>query len=394
MLLNGLSQDILNLLNTFWFIFSHGGWAVFVLLAIYLFYLLYLDEIRTQYKKTIPWVFLEVRPPKVNAQSFYSMEQVFMQLHTLFDNWSFSEKYLEGRVIFWMSMEIISLGGKISYILKVPAKQRSLVESALYANFPSIEITEVEDYLANFDYDPENPAYDIFAAELGLTKDQAFPIRTYKEFQGLKGPEVSDIVVDPLSPLIEAFTKISPHEFYGLQFLICPVMEGSWAEKANEVIKKLKADLEYQNIDEVTRQRISSIQTKLGRPGFEVKMRLMHMGTVDTFTNVKKLLLSPLKIFSTEISNGFKPSFGHKVDYRISQTLEAPYIDYEVKKRKKLLFNGFKNRSMWAGGPYFILNTEELATLFHFPVSAETIHPAVESMQMKQIQPPANLPIE
>ncbi|MDQ3018856.1 MAG: hypothetical protein M3Q64_03230, partial [bacterium] len=94
--------------------------------------------------------------------------------------------------------------------------------------------------------------------------------------------------------------------------------------------------------------------------------------------------------------NAFKPGFAPKVDYRISPTLEAPYINYFVRQRKIDLFKGYKNRDTWLGTAMYVLNTEELATIYHFPVTSTTNipSPAIETTDMKKVQPPSNLPIE
>ncbi len=405
---NGLFPDILNVAKIVWFLFIHGGWVVFVLLTIYFLYKLYLDEIQTQYVQSIEWTILEIKPPKDNPTSFYNAEQVFIQLHQLFDNFTFQEKYLEGKVVFTISFEIISLGGKISYLVRVPTKQVDLIEAALYANYPSIELTEVNDYLENFDYDPESDKYDLFGAEFIPVKSQAFPIRTYREFESLKGPELSEIVVDPLSPLLETFTKISDQEFYGVQFILQPVMDGSWKEDAEAEVekvlgektvvnsegKKSKVKNDMMGVDEIVKQQVTSIKNKLNRPGFSTKIRLLHLGTKEQFNkNAKKLVLSPFKVFAATNFNGFRPAFGPKKDYKISPTLEGAYINRWVKNRKKHLFEGYKARSNGIGERTFVLNTEELATLYHFPITTAALAKPIESLDVKKIQPPANLPI-
>ena len=56
---------------------------------------------------------------------------------------------------------------------------------------------------------------------------------------------------------------------------------------------------------------------------------------------------------------------------------------------------GYKNRSVYIGSPKFLLSTEEIATLFHFPIYSET-NPApagVTSVLSKKVQPPSDLPI-
>lgn len=405
----GLFPDIIYILKIVWFLFSHGGWVLFVLLTIYFLFNLYMNEIQTQNLKSIEWVLLEIKPPKDNPTSFYNAEQVFIQLHQLFDNWTFQEKYLEGKTVFTVSFEIISLGGKISYLIRAPKKQRDLVEAALYANYPNTEITEVKDYLENFHYDPEDGRYDLFGAEFIPVKNQAFPIRTYREFESLKGPELSEIVVDPLSPLLETFTKLSSQEFYGIQVIIQPVMDNSWKEEAEKEVekvlgektvvsndgKKSKVKNDMMGVDEIVKQQVTAIKNKLNRPGFKTKIRLLHLGTAEQFNkNAKKLVLSPFRVFAAGNFNSFKPAFGPKKDYRISPTLEAAYINYWVKNRKKDLFEGYKNRSNWVGEKTFILNTEELATIYHFPITTAATAQPIESLDVKKIQPPANLPIE
>lgn len=405
---NGLFPDAINLLSTIWFLFSHGGWVVFVILLIYVLYYLYINEIQNQYLSTIEWTLLEIKPPKENPTSFYNAEQVFIQLHQLFDNFTFQEKYLEGKVVFTIAFEIVSLGGRISYLVRVPTKQRDLLEAALYANYPSIELTEVKDYLDNFHYDPEDNRYDLFGAEFILTKNQAYPIRTYREFESLHGPELSEIVVDPLSPLLETFAKISDQEFYGVQFILQPVMDASWEPDAQAEVdkilgektvvsadgKKSKVKNDMMGVDEVVKQQIISIKSKLNRPAFKTKIRLLHLGTKEQFNkNAKKLLLSPFRVFAAPNFNSLKPSYGPKKDYRISPTLEGAYIDWWVKRRKKELFEAYKGRSGYMGGPTFVLNTEELATLYHFPITTSAASQPIESLDVKKIQPPANLPI-
>lgn len=390
----GALTQITTILNTVWYIFSHGGWVIFVLLLIYILFKVYLNEIQTNYVKSIDWTFLEIKPPKENIASFHNAEQIFIQLHQLFDFWNFQEKYLEGRVVFSLSLEIVSLGGKISFILKIPTKQRELIEAAFYANYPNIEISEVADYLSNFDYNPDNEKYEMFGGEFILIEKNAIPIRTYREFISLKAPDASEKVVDPLGPLFEVFSRLGPNEFYAMQTIIQPVADGSWKAEAEALVTELQGEKDFQQIDDITKLKIAAIKAKLGKPGFKTKIRILHMGGKEFFnTDAKKLILSPMKVFGSSNFNSFKIAFAPKLNYKISPTLEAPYINYWVRQRKINIFKAFKDRSTWIGEPSYILNAEELATLFHFPITADVTIPAVETVDIKKIQPPADLPI-
>jgi hypothetical protein len=390
----GFSGDFYNILSVIWYILSHGGWVLFVILAVYFLIRLYMNEIRDAYIKNLKWVYLEIKPPKENLSSFYNAEQIFIQLHQLYDNWTPQEKYIEGRLIYWISLEIVSLGGNISYVIKIPEKLRDLIEAAFYANYPNIEMNEIEDYLSHFEYDPDSGKYDLFGAEMILAEPQAFPIRTYREFVSLKGPDASEKVVDPLHPLLEVFTRLSPKEFYAVQILVRPVADGAWDKEAAEIVEKLSEGKSFQEIDDITKLRIAAVKAKVGKPGYDTKVRILHMGTTDVFnTDAKKLVLSPFRIFSSANFNSFRMAFAPKLNYRLSPTLEAPYINYWVRQRKLALFRAFKDRNTWIGEKMYILNTEELATIFHFPVTADQTVPSLETVEMKKVQPPGNLPI-
>lgn len=120
----GLFPNVLDILKIVWFLFIHGGWVLFLITLIYVVRVAYVEDIQDQYLSSIQYTYYEIKPPKENISSFYNAEQIFIQLHTFYDNFTFQEKYIEGRLIFRFALEIVSLGGKISYILRVPTKQR------------------------------------------------------------------------------------------------------------------------------------------------------------------------------------------------------------------------------------------------------------------------------
>lgn len=382
------------IVSTIWYLFSHGGWVIFVILVVYILFQIYLNEIQDNYKNSLEWTTYEIKPPKENISSFYNAEQIFLQLHQLYDNFTLQERLIEGKIVFWLSLEIVSLGGKISFVIRIPTKQKELVEASFYANYPHIEMNEIQDYLSHFDYNPDNEKYELFGGEMVLTQPEVIPIRTYREFISLKGPDASEKVVDPLSPLLEVFTRLDPNEFYAMQIVIRPVGDDSWRKEAEQAVKDLQGDTEWMQIDDITKLRIASVKSKLGKPGFKTKIRLLHMGNKDFFnSDAKKLLLSPFKVFNSANYNSFKLAFGPKKDYKISPTLEAPFIKYWVRQRKIDIFKAFKGRSTWIGEPMYILNAEELATIFHFPITADQVNASVETVDTKKIQPPSNLPI-
>jgi len=96
-----------------------------------------------------------------------------------------------------------------------------------------------------------------------------------------------------------------------------------------------------------------------------------------------------MKQYSTQNMNGFK-SKSTSVDYFFKKTRES------IKKRRML--RAYQQRSYFYipyrhnRRQFFVLNSEALATIFHFPGRvAET--PTLSRIEAKRGEPPVNLPI-
>ncbi len=422
--LDGLSEVVQSVPSILWWFFGHGGWIIFVVLTVWVLFQQYMDEIRKQFISGQEWVFLSIRVPKTNELSTLAVEQVFAQMHALLGGSTFAQKYVEGQVPLWYSFEIVSLGGKISFVIRAPKKSQDLVEAAFYAQYPEAEVTEVSDYLENFSFDPETAPVDVWGTELVEAMDQALPIKTYRDFEH---PTAKDKIVDPLRPLFEAMAKISPHELFAYQLVALPVADSEWKpkgeSKATELIEGPKAapkpfslwgllkglvipakppaaksDRNFSVMTDVDKERVNRVLNKVGKVGYACKIRLLYAAPKDKFEKSKaSLFIGAFKTLSSANTNGFKPNgeVTPKLDYKLSESLEKPYIDFVVAKRKAGLVKNFKGRSGGGGAKPYVLNIEELATMYHLPlVSLETVSsPNVDTVASKKSQPPANLPI-
>ncbi len=429
-----LLPSIVESFSTLWYLFSHGGWVLAVILVIYLLYQQYLNEIVDQFKSSQEWVFLHIRAPKENLVSTMAVEQIFAQLHAVHAGLTFPEQYIEGRVQLWFSLEIISLGGKISFIIRAPKATRDLVESAFYAQYPGAEISEVSDYLENIEFDPETSDFDLWGIEYKMLEDQALPIKTYRDFEHTAAEEA---VTDPLGALFEALSKAQPWEFFGVQIIIQPVDDPSWKKPGDKLVKKLTGEpvvkefswIEFllkpltafaefsfkpksssptpekkdrnnlMTMTELEKERVTGIQRKISKPGYNSKIRHLYMAPKGKVDAVKKaLLVGFMRSLGSAWTNGYKPdtrfTWTSGPKYKISETLEKSYINYISMKRKKSFFDAYKNRSTYAGAAQQVLNTEELATLYHLPLSINTAASAmVDKTDSKKSQPPVNLPV-
>lgn len=418
-----------------WFVFTHGGWIAFVGVIVYILFKLYYFEIIGQFLASQKWVYLSIKVPRENLTSTLAVEQIFIQLHALFSSLTFTNKYVEGKIMLWYSLEIVSLGGKVSFIIRAPKDNTELIEAAVYSQYPNAEIMEVNDYMENIEYDSESSDFDIWGCEFVLAGDQAIPIKTYKEFEH---PTAEQKIIDPLAPLFESLSKMQPWEFYGVQILIQPAEDGEWKKTSEAKAKDLLgekqpktitlkdrllapfdafADINFGsilsttikpdnpndqknnllNMTEIERERVTAIQRKTSKPGYYTKVRHLYIAPKDKYDPAKKALtIGAMRTLGSGVLNGFKPDTKKTwtdPKYKISPTLEKSYIEYLKKDRKKYFFEGYKTRSVFIGNPMLVLNAEEIATIFHLPLSLNPSQAPLSVVEGKKAQPPVDLPI-
>ena len=128
----------------------------------------------------------------------------------------------------------------------------------------------------------------------------------------------------------------------------------------------------------------------LGKPGFDSSVRAVYVARKEHFDRSRTGgIRDRLNPFSTQDLNGFR-SHGLFPDY--------PWEDFNdifLNRRKRRLFDGYARRSFFYPPyklPKYVLNTEELATIFHFP-GGVTETPTFGRIGSRKGEPPANLPI-
>ncbi len=424
-------------------LFSYYGWLLVIIGFIMMFWREYVEEIQGQFVARTEWVFLKILVPKENKASTLAVESIFAQMHALHRSLTIGEKYIEGKFQLWYSLEIVSLGGNVSFVVRTPKRSQHLVESAFYSQYPTAEIHEVADYMENFNIDvyKNDSEYDFFGTEWKMSQDSVIPMKTYKDFEH---PSAEEKIVDPLANVIETMERVKPHEFMALQILIQPIQNDEWEDRAKLKIKELTgeeiphkasfiglllapfewfASLNKQKIlgaghvedphgnkprnnwlsmSEGEKERVGLIEKKANKPCYNTKIRLLYIAPKDEYDKGRRFeLIGALRHFSpgggAGIHNTLKTDqrIWTKVDPYFSQGLEGPVLERIIRYRKHWFMKGYKKRSVYIGAPKFLLSTEEVATLFHFPITAEGgIAPAqVQSVASKTSRPPANLPV-
>ncbi len=389
---------------------------------------------------------LEIRLPKEITKSPAAMEIFFSHLMQGGAG-NYSEAFLDGKTRPWFSCEIVSTGGYVRFFVWCSeAKFRNIVEAQLYAQYPNLEIFEADDYTKDFYFDMDK--YQMSAVQYALTKKDAFPIKTYIDY-GLDEDQKEEYKIDPITSVLEYLGSLKAGENAWIQILLQKHEPESWfhgeltsdvdPKKANifqrasisifgksknlkdevaEEIKKIKEstlpkpekgddkNVRFPNPTKGNLEIIAALERSASKTPFDCMIRSIYIAEKESFTPINiGGLIGGLKQFGSNNLNGFKPGAGADITnfqkdlLRIFPFLKKHY-DKKITRWKRGFLYAYKLRSYFQW-PYknfrkckpFILTTEELATVFHFPSGMVSQTPTLKRVGSKKSEAPSNLPI-
>ena len=406
-------------------LFAIVGWTVLALIFFYMGALLWLDVRQDKYTSSWEWVVLAVDVPPDTIQSPKAVEQIFAHFSGALFEPNFGQKYWEGVKQRWFSLEIISLEGYIQFLIYTEATHRDLVEAAIYAQYPMAEITEVEDYVGAIPSKYPNETHEMFGLEFGLAAADPYPIRTYEEFE--HSVSIDSTFNDPMAAILENFTRIGTGENLWFQIIIEPI-SGNWKAKGIDLIKKIIENKKHTSeqfflfkiinvlFDELikavrppseegpekkkeeapgklsdltpgVRDTVAAIEDKISKIGFKTKCRVLYAAPKEIFNPSRCLdgFVGSLNQFDYAGRNAIVPV--------AATTAYYAFKNYRILEIKKKFVKAFKKRKIKIGKNPYILNIEELATLWHFPLPLVKT-PLLQKTASKRAEPPINLPIE
>lgn len=277
-------------------------------------------------RKNINKVFFEVRLPQNNENEISAAEQMFAGLIGISKKLTGMKKYFDAKAS--VSFEVVAFKDNIRFFVVCSSKIAGLVDRQINGTYPTAEILQSKEY--NLFPDDSKVAY----AALKLDKEARVPVRTYE-----------DLPVDTLSTLLDAFSKLQHGEAAAFQVVVTP--SGSeWRNDAKKYIKHVQennADPEKKKID-INDDTIGMIDEKASKPGFYTDVRLIAISDLEASADSHLAnMMSAIDHYNREGGNRFK-----KVDKKKLKTIVKDFV-YRIPRET------------------MILNTAELATLYHFP---------------------------
>lgn len=357
---------------------------------------------QAEFIKNFQWITLEIKLPREITKSPVAMEAVLEAFQQGGGVGTWWDKYRKGNLLNWFSLEIASFGGDIHFFIRTHKKFKNIIESYIYAQYPGIEIIEVEDYTDSVRFDPD--IHTLFGSHFVLGKEDYLPIKTYIDY-GLDKDPKEEYKTDPMTPMLEFMGSLKGTQQVWYQILIRSDKNIKWKDEAKEKVaemmmrkpkegKEEDAKLFTENkLTQGEKDTIRAIERSTTKNGFEVFIQAIYMAEKADEDGTKVTsFLGMLKPFGSPAFNSFNPqddtsfmypwqdkkdgrklkALKHKAFKRYVLRSFGEYwgvvntfsLSYEINSRiDKLLKHGYKYNKAKDPKGSFVLNTEELATL-------------------------------
>jgi len=294
---------------------------------------------RDRERRSLEYVLLHVALPRDNEIKIDAAEQMFSSLHSIHHGGFMSFLKPQEHI----SFEIVAKREEIRFYIAAPRRLVDLVEKQVHGAYPGADIKTVEEYNI-FSKDGK-----VSFAALCLKYQDYFPIRIFR-----------DLPTDALSSITSNLAKMQEGEGAAIQLLIQPA-DGKWSKLGRSFISKTKKDeANPEKASFKTDPRtLEAIEQKTGKVGFNAVIRLVISSTSKEMADAHlENLLSSFEQFSSNLNHfskvktPLKRMFVTDFVYRYFPIINLPF---------------FKQ--------YSVMNSDELATVYHFPnKTIETPH--------------------
>ncbi len=408
-------------------ILRRGGWIPIVVMLFLGAAHIWLDHRQALFAHKQKYVLLAIDIPPENEQTPRAVENMMVALAGAHGSIDWYERWWKGEWQEGFSLELVSIEGYVQFLIRTNVNFRDLTEAAVFAQYPNAEITEVSDYCDDAPKTFPHDEYEMFGAEYKLHKKNCYPIRIYKNFEHT----LSGTFADPMASMIEVMSNLARGEQLWYQIIIRPV-DDTWQDEGIEEVKKLvgapeekKVTLidkalaipaeivsliteaffpEFASTEEKHEQSkprsemlfltsgekstVEAIEGKISKIGFSCKIRFIYFAKKEVYLKSRGAagFIGAIKQFNTLDLNNFRPE---------KKSWTKTY--YFLKKqrmwaRQRLMMNAYRSRSYSYGVAPYVLNVEELATIWHFPAK-EVTTPMLKTAAGRKAEAPVDLPV-
>lgn len=283
------------------------------------------------------------------------------------------------------SFEIIGLKGFVHLYAAVPADMLDVLKQAITSAYPSARLEVVNEHNIFSEVGGIN---GVVGGEFNLKESFAYPIATYQ-----------DLKRDAFQSILNALSALEADDGAAIQIMFRPA-DGAWRKQANaHASKKRKGEDKSVNASLLARQMVTAlvkppetkeegaskkelssleqsivdaIDDKTRYAGFEVTIRVVASSNISQRAQaIINNIVASFSLFDSPGRNGFK---------------------YEPAKDNLKLVSDYVLRSFPRRKKRNVMNSVELATLFHFPDQRNIPTSQLSRQESKQVDGPRNMP--
>jgi hypothetical protein len=296
-----------------------------------------------------------------------------------------------------LSFEIIAHDGYVRYYVVVPVVLLETIKQAVIAAYPASRLEEVEEINL---FNANGKITGTVGGEFTLKKEYSFPIATYQESKR-----------DAARALLNAMSSVNRDDGIGIQILIRPADDG-WQKKLQQRIKMITEgrkgassgklggggmDFGYfaqilealwkppssgdnkpkdtagattdKQLSGADKEKIDAMDEKMRYAGYETLVRvIVSSPTAVRSQALLSNIVAAFSLFDSPTKNGFKFTPAQNIE-NFATSYIFRFFPAEIKQN--------------------ILNTIELATIFHLPDQTNLPSSAVERQGFKQVDGPS-----
>ncbi len=285
-----------------------------------------------------------------------------------------------------ISFEIVAHEGLVHYYAVVPFVLVDVVKQAVAAAYPTARLEEVEE--RNI-FSSEGRMSGTIGGEFTLKKDFIYPIATYQETKR-----------DAARAMLNAFSTATREDGLAVQFLMRPAQEG-WTKASVDAVEKMKKEKgikgplgvkgasgllealwkppesvdqmkpEDRQLTALEQSAVEAIEEKTRHSGYEVLIRVVvSSNTAARSQGLLKNIVAAFSLFDSPSYNGFLFTPTKNVDELVTAYIFR-FFPQSISKN--------------------VLNTVELATLFHLPDQSSIPTSQVKRQMSKQVDGPTQV---
>lgn len=353
---------------------------------------LWLTLVRSYYVAHVPYVILELKPGEHTPKSPRPMEAIFYALYHRV-SLTVQDELLTGAIRMPWSFELASHAGTVRFFVRIPRVHRQAFEARLRSEYQDIDIDEPRDYARELEANPASHA--MVLREYTLAKPDPYPLKQYDAYEAEKQEQ-------PFSHLLERLVSLGEHEHLFVSWIVrphqrarrhffAPEVDTLHQDATDEIARLVGDEGDPRRLPKEAQSVIAALENALKKPSYDCGLRTLYVSTAAQFSSERVAFIEHLfDGFADPTLNSVEPHDPRtRWGWPLSDVVQvAPWLS------EWYALHLYRRRAFFAPPYYgtpFVLNTAELATMFHLPqVSRRSV---LARSRGVRLEPPANLPV-